>query len=174
MGQHGASSGRWRRAKVAALNIDAASMRAAYQEQLDGLTRELARICTLVAAALDGATRALSERDLQLAEQVITRHDAVETARATAEQQAFGLLASQAPVATDPRIVVSAVHGAGDIEWMGGLASHVARTVRRRHPQPALPEDSWNTSRRRAGSGWRSRSEEARSSAAVTWPLPRS
>jgi phosphate transport system protein len=44
-------------------------------------------------------------------------------------------------VATDLRIVVSAIHGAGDIERMGDLALHVAQTARRRHPQPALPAE---------------------------------
>lgn len=39
-------------------------------------------------------------------------------------------LVLHAAVATDLRIVVSAVHGAGDIERMGGLARHVAQTAR--------------------------------------------
>lgn len=109
-------------------------MRRTYQEQLQSLTEDLAGMCTLVAVALEDATRALLERDLHLAEQVITGHGVVGTARAAAERRAVGLLALQSPVATDLRIVVSAVHGAADIERMGGLASHVARTVRRRHP----------------------------------------
>ena len=58
-----------------------------------------------------------------------------------AEEQAFALLALQAPVATDLRIVVSAIHGAGDIERMGDLALHVAQAARRRHPQPLLPAE---------------------------------
>lgn len=37
--------------------------------------------------------------------------------------------------------MVSAVHGAGDIERMGGLARHVAETARRRHPEPVSPEE---------------------------------
>jgi phosphate transport system protein len=44
-------------------------------------------------------------------------------------------------VATDLRIVVSAIHGAGDIERMGDLALHVAQAARRRHPQPVLTDE---------------------------------
>ncbi len=65
----------------------------------------------------------------------------VDDLRAAAEEKAFALLALQAPVATDLRTVVSAIHGAGDIERMGDLALHVAQAARRRHPQPVLPEE---------------------------------
>lgn len=116
-------------------------MRDAYQEQLDELAAALAQMCTQVAAAMGKATRALLEADLHLAEEVISEDTIVDDLRARAEEQAFALLALQAPVATDLRIVVSAIHGAGDIERMGDLALHVAQAARRRHPQPVLPAE---------------------------------
>lgn len=114
-------------------------MRDVYQEQLEGLADELAGMCDQVAVAMEKATRALLEADLQLAEEVITSDIRIDDLRATAEEKAFALLALQAPVATDLRTVVSAIHGAGDIERMGDLALHVAQAARRRHPQPVLP-----------------------------------
>lgn len=116
-------------------------MRDAYQEQLDELAAALALMCTQVAAAMEKATRALLEADLHLAEEVISEDALVDDLRASAEEKAFALLALQAPVATDLRIVVSAIHGAGDIERMGDLALHVAQAARRRHPQPVLPTE---------------------------------
>jgi phosphate transport system protein len=116
-------------------------MRDAYQEQLDGLADGLAGMCTDVAVAMEKATRALLETDLQLAEQVISEDLQIDTIRDAAEERAFALLALQAPVATDLRIVVAAIHGAGDIERMGDLALHVAQAARRRHPQPVLPTE---------------------------------
>ncbi|MHA6779955.1 phosphate signaling complex protein PhoU [Pseudonocardia saturnea] len=116
-------------------------MRDAYQEQLDGLADELADMCDQVAEAMAKATRALLESDLQLAEEVITSDIRIDELRAAAEEKAFALLALQAPVATDLRTVVSAIHGAGDIERMGDLALHVAQAARRRHPQPVLPDE---------------------------------
>jgi phosphate transport system protein len=116
-------------------------MRDVYQEQLDQLVDSLAGMCEEVAVAMDKATRSLLECDLQLAEEVITDDVRIDDLRAAAEEKAFALLALQAPVATDLRIVVAAIHGAGDIERMGDLALHVARAARRRHPQPVLPEE---------------------------------
>ncbi len=116
-------------------------MRDAYQEQLDQLADTLATMCDQVAAAMEKATRALLEADLQLAEEVISEDVHVDDIRAVAEERAFALLALQAPVATDLRIVVSAIHGAGDVERMGDLALHVAKAARRRHPQPVLPDE---------------------------------
>jgi phosphate transport system protein len=37
--------------------------------------------------------------------------------------------------------VVAAIHIASDADRMGGLAAHVARIVRRRHPSPVLPDE---------------------------------
>jgi phosphate transport system protein len=116
-------------------------MRDVYQEQLDDLAAALASMCTQVAEAMEKATRALLEADLQLAEEVISGDVRVDETRAAAEEKAFALLALQAPVATDLRIVVAAIHGAGDIERMGDLALHVAQAARRRHPHPVLPTE---------------------------------
>jgi phosphate transport system protein len=116
-------------------------MRDVYQEQLARLGDVLADMCGQVALAMENATRALLEVDLQLAEQVIADDVQVDHLRADAEEKAFGLLALQAPVATDLRVVVAAIHGAGDIERMGDLALHVAQAARRRHPQPVLPPE---------------------------------
>ena len=116
-------------------------MRDLYQDQLSALAEALADMCLQVATAMERATRALLEVDLQLAEQVIADDVQVDHLRADAEEKAFGLLALQAPVATDLRVVVAAIHGAGDIERMGDLALHVAQAARRRHPQPVLPPE---------------------------------
>jgi phosphate transport system protein len=116
-------------------------MRDQYQEQLATLARALGEMCVEVATAMERATRALLDVDLQLAEQVIAEDLRIDRMRTDAETKAFGLLALQSPVATDLRVVVAAIHSAGDIERMGDLALHVAQAARRRHPQPVLPED---------------------------------
>ena len=116
-------------------------MRDQYQDQLAALGAALADMGLQVATAMELATRALLEADLQLAEKVIAEDLRIDDLRADAEEKAFGLLALQSPVATDLRVVISAIHGAGDIERMGDLALHVAQAARRRHPQPVLPAD---------------------------------
>jgi phosphate transport system protein len=116
-------------------------MRDLYQEQLDDLANALAGMCIKVAEAMEKATRSLLECDLHLAEEVISGDVRIDELRAMAEEKAFTLLALQAPVATDLRSVVSAIHSAADIERMGDLALHVAQAARRRHPHPVLPEE---------------------------------
>lgn len=116
-------------------------MRDEYQVQLDELASGLAGMCDDVARAMENATRALLESDLQLAEQIISEDVKIDDVRAEAEHRAFGLLALQAPVATDLRVVVAGIHGAGDLERMGDLALHVAQAARRRHPQSVLPDE---------------------------------
>jgi phosphate transport system protein len=116
-------------------------MREVYQGQLGELTEELASMATLVTSAMEHATQALLEADLTLAEQVIDEDVRVDEARARCEEQAFGLLALQAPVAGDLRGVVSAIHASEDLQRMGALALHVAKAARRRHPQQVLPAE---------------------------------
>ncbi|MFC4004558.1 phosphate signaling complex protein PhoU [Prauserella oleivorans] len=116
-------------------------MREAYNVELDNLRDQLADMAALVGEAMELATRSLLEKDLKLAEQVISDDVKVDDARAACEEKAYALLALQAPVATDLRIVVAALHAAESIERMGDLALHVAKAARRRHPNAVLPEE---------------------------------
>jgi phosphate transport system protein len=116
-------------------------MRTAYHEQLDALTSRLGEMCGLAGAAMERATQALLQADLALAEQVITDHDQISALSVRAEEEAFVLLALQAPVAGDLRAIVSSIQIVADVDRMGALALHVAKIARRRHPQPALPEE---------------------------------
>ncbi|MFI5607347.1 phosphate signaling complex protein PhoU [Amycolatopsis sp. NPDC051903] len=115
-------------------------MREAYHVELDSLAENLAAMSAQVADAMERATKSLLEVDLALAEQVISDDAKVDDARAECEEQAYALLALQAPVATDLRTVLAAIHAAESLERMGDLALHVAKAARRRHPDPVLPE----------------------------------
>lgn len=115
-------------------------MRNIYHEQLDSLGKELARACGLAGRAMARATRALLEADLAEAEGVITDHREIAAVSSRAESTAVSLLALQQPVAGELRAIVSCLKLASDIDRMGGLAVHVAKIARRRHPRPVLPE----------------------------------
>ena len=116
-------------------------MRTAFHEQLDSLTEALSQMCGLAGLAMERATQALLQADLPLAEQVITEHENLITMQTKAEEAAFVLLALQAPVAGELRVVVGSMQNVADAERMGGLANHVAKIARRRHPDHALPEE---------------------------------
>lgn len=116
-------------------------MREAYHVELGQLAEELATMCSMSATAMELATQALLEADLGLAEQVIGDDAKIDDARSACEEHAYALLALQAPVATDLRTVLAAIHAAESLERMGDLALHVAKAARRRHPNPVLPDD---------------------------------
>jgi phosphate transport system protein len=115
-------------------------MREAYHDQLGELADQLASMCRMVGDAMESATTALLDTDLAVAERVISGDATIDDARARCEEDAYSLLALQAPVATDLRTVLSVIHAAESIERMGDLALHVAKAARRRHPQPVLPD----------------------------------
>jgi phosphate transport system protein len=83
----------------------------------------------------------LLHADLVSAEAVIADYEQLARTQTDAEEAAFVLLALQAPVAADLRIVVGSMQNVADAERMGGLARHVAMIVRRRHPDRALPTE---------------------------------
>ncbi len=116
-------------------------MRTAFHEQLETLTQTLSDMCGLAGLAMDRATKALLEADLSMAEQVITDHDQIAEMQKQAEETAFVLLALQSPVAGDLRLVVGSLQNVADAERMGGLALHVAKIARRRHPNHVLPDE---------------------------------
>jgi phosphate transport system protein len=116
-------------------------MRTAFHEQLDVLTETLSQMCSLAGAAMQRATEALLHAELTIAEHVIANHAQLKQMRADAEETTFLLLALQAPVAADLRIVVGSMQNVADAERMGGLARHVAQIARRRHPDRALPPE---------------------------------
>lgn len=115
-------------------------MREAYHVELEELAGNLANMSVQVAGAMEKATKALLDADLSLAEQVIGADAKIDDLRAECEEQAYALLALQAPVATDLRTVLAVIHAAESLERMGDLALHVAKAARRRHPDHALPE----------------------------------
>ncbi len=116
-------------------------MRVAYSEQMAELGHILGEMAALAGSSMERATQALLQADLPLAEQVISEYDRMAGLTQTAEENAFALLALQAPVASDLRQVVSAIQIVADADRMGALALHVAKIARRRHPNHALPEE---------------------------------
>jgi phosphate transport system protein len=116
-------------------------VRTAFHAQLNALTQSIADMCDLAGTAMELATQALLDADIIAAEAVITNHDDLVVREIQAEADAFALLALQAPVAGDLRVVVSSLQNVADLERMGALALHVAKTARRRHPAHAIPEN---------------------------------
>ncbi|HQH08555.1 MAG TPA: PhoU domain-containing protein, partial [Phycicoccus sp.] len=116
-------------------------MRKAFHEELDRITEELVEMTRLAGSAISRATTALLDADVTLAESVIAADIELDTLREHLDETSIDLLARQQPVATDLRMVVTAMRMASDLERMGDLARHVAKVARLRFPNSAVPAE---------------------------------
>jgi phosphate transport system protein len=114
-------------------------MRRTYHQELAVISDGLVRMARLAASAMGQATTALLDGDLQLVEGVIAADSTLATLQCDLEDHAIRVLALQQPVATDLRIVVSALRISGDLERAGALARHLGELARRRYPSLAVP-----------------------------------
>ena len=120
-------------------------MRQIFHAELEQLGQNLIDMATLVETAITDAGAALLERDLDKAQSVIAADIAIDQLEHTLDEQCVLLLAQQQPVATDLRVVVSALRISANLERMGDLARHIAEISRTRYPNSALPEHLRNT-----------------------------
>jgi len=109
-------------------------MRTTFHAELDKLITDLARKTRRCAQLMTNASTALHQRDLPLAELVITEGDQMTKTLEETERRCLTLLALQAPVATDLRVVVSALHSVDHLRRMRKLARHIASITRLKHP----------------------------------------
>jgi phosphate transport system protein len=114
-------------------------MRDSFHEDLDTISVGLVELTKLAGSAMGLATAALLDADLHLAERVIAADEQIDTLRRELDEHAIDLLARQQPVATDLRMVVTAMRMSSDLERMGDLARHVAKVARLRYPHSAIP-----------------------------------
>jgi phosphate transport system protein len=77
--------------------------------------------------AIDNAVTALTRRDVRLAEQVVTSDRAINEHRWRTEEQALLVIATQAPMARDLRMIAAVIHIVTDLERM---ADHAAGTAK--------------------------------------------
>jgi phosphate transport system protein len=115
-------------------------MREEYHEQLDVIRGELVAMTEKVAAAITRASKALLESDLQAAESVIASDVDIDDLADRIEQECLEVIALQAPVAGELRIMVGALRMSATLERMGDLAEHVAQIARHRYPDAVVPE----------------------------------
>jgi phosphate transport system protein len=116
-------------------------MREEFHAELAEVSGLLVAMADEVRDAMKRATSALLTADAGIGEGVISGDTVVNNLHKEVEEKVYALLARQAPVASDLRLVVTALHVASDIERMGDLAKHVAKTALRRHPAKAVPDE---------------------------------
>jgi phosphate transport system protein len=91
------------------------------QRGLDGLN--------LVTIALDRTVEALQHQDIELAELVIADDDVIDGRYLEIHQAILTLLATQAPVASDLRLVAALLHVMKNIERMGDQCVNICKLI---------------------------------------------
>jgi phosphate transport system protein len=116
-------------------------MRDEFRADLAEVSRTLVTMAEGVRVALRHATTALLTANREEAEEVVDRDPEIDALYRIVEDRVYDVVARQAPVASDLRVVLTALHVGADLERMGDLADHVARTALRRHPAAAVPPE---------------------------------
>jgi phosphate transport system protein len=109
------------------------------QRDLDRLQRDLLALATLVEEAVHKSIRALIERDVRLAEEVISGDNAIDREENQVNEDCLKLLALHQPVAADLRRITAAMMICTDLERMGDLAEDIADRAIHLAQSPVIP-----------------------------------
>jgi phosphate transport system protein len=105
-------------------------VRVTFQEELDQLEASLQEEGQLVLRVLRGSLNALGQRDVELADDVISFDDDVDRCYVRIEEGIASLLARQTPVAVDLRLVLAMLHINLHLERMADYAVTIAKLTK--------------------------------------------
>ncbi|MET0511642.1 MAG: phosphate signaling complex protein PhoU [Thermoleophilaceae bacterium] len=103
--------------------------RAHFQEELRGLERSALGGLDLVVTALDRSLETVCNQDIELASMVIADDDRIDGRYLEVHQGILSLLALQAPVAGDLRVVAALLHVIKHVERMGDQCVNMCKLV---------------------------------------------
>jgi phosphate transport system protein len=103
--------------------------RSHYQDDLDSLEANCLGGLDLVISALDRTMEAVQHQDTELAELVIADDDRIDGRYLEVHQAILTLLATQAPVATDLRLISALLHVMHSIERMGDQCVNISKVI---------------------------------------------
>ncbi len=121
--------------------LDVARSRGALDRDERHVKDGILRMGSLVELAIRDAIRAVVQRDLGLAESVISSDARINDAQREVSESILTTIATQSPVARDLRFLLALDHVGFELERMGDHASSVAKQVRYLEgPLPATTE----------------------------------
>ncbi len=103
--------------------------RSQFQEELQSLEEMALGGLDMVATSLDRAMETVERQDVELANMVIADDDRIDGRYLEVHQGVLSLLALQAPVATDLRVVAALLHVIKHVERMGDQCVNIAKLV---------------------------------------------
>jgi phosphate transport system protein len=118
-----------------------AETRVHFQEELAELEKQALGGLDMVAETLDRTLEALQHQDVELATMVIADDDRLDGRYLEVHQGILSLLARQAPVATDLRLVAALLDVIKHVERMGDQCVNVAKMIPLAGHQPPSDEE---------------------------------
>jgi phosphate transport system protein len=109
-----------------------------YGQELADLRASVVAMASMTNKAIDNAVTALARRDVRLAEQVVAADRAINEHRWRTEEHALLVIATQAPMARDLRMIAAVIHIVTDLERMADHAAGIAKIALQTADQPPL------------------------------------
>lgn len=114
-------------------------MRTLFTAEMSELAEDLATMAKYVAIAIERASEALLQENVELAQSVIAEDAKLDDLEETVDERCVLLIAQQQPVGLDLRTIISSLRISAGLERMGDLAQHIAEAARRAYPGSAIP-----------------------------------
>ena len=109
------------------------------ERDLENLQHDLLTLAATVEEAIHKAIRALQEREVAVAEQVIVGDTRIDEEENHVEEECLKILALHQPVAVDLRRITAALKINTDLERMGDLAEDIAERALQLSQPPHIP-----------------------------------
>jgi len=112
--------------------------RTAFERQLVEVQEDMLVMAGMVETAIERGIEALKTRNVNLAQQIIEDDLNINKRRYEAEDKCLELIATQQPLASDLRTIVSVLHITVDLERMGDHAEGIAKIALMLADEPPL------------------------------------
>ena len=109
-----------------------------YDQLLRSLQDDLLRLASLVESSISRAITALMQQDIDEARRIVADDDVIDRRQYDLEDQALLLIARQAPMAADLRMISAVISIASELERIGDYAEGIAKITIRGANEPLL------------------------------------
>ena len=106
-------------------------IRKSFHRDLDDVRADMVRMAAMATEMMTRATDALLEADMVMAQDIIDHDDDIDVLSLSIEDRCFRLLALQAPMAADLRVLAASMRINSDLERSADLAVNICKGARR-------------------------------------------
>lgn len=98
-----------------------------FERNLKGVQDDVVQLSSMVEKAIFKSIDALKQRDISASQQVVDEDDVIDEKQQTIEDRCIDLIALEAPMAGDLRVLIAAMMIANELERMGDYAEGIAK-----------------------------------------------